>query len=324
VSHVGVERAAHRRSSVWPAYRGLVPVLIFLVLALVPIVARLGIEGYVLTIFTRLMILAIAAISLNLLIVYAGLVSFGHGAFVGIGAYTVAILSAHGVHELATQTILALVVCAAFALFTGAVSLRTTGINFIMITLAFGQMAFFLATSLAAYGGDDGLTLAKRSLLAGKDVLSQPAAFYYLVLGCLLITWVICRTLVRSTFGRILQGARDNAVRVEALGLSTFRYQLAAYVIAGCMAGISGVLLANHLEFASPSYMSWQRSGELMAMVVVGGAAGVHAPILGAAFFILLEEFLSTRVEHWKIIFGALLIALVVVPRSAFAKLARP
>jgi branched-chain amino acid transport system permease protein len=324
MSHAGVERAARRRSSVWPAYRSLVPVLIFLVLALVPIVARLGIEGYVLTLFTRLMILGIAAMSLNLLIVHAGLVSFGHGAFVGIGAYTVAILATHGVHELATQTILALALCAAFALLTGAVSLRTTGINFIMITLAFGQMTFFLATSLAAYGGDDGLTLAKRSMLAGRDVLSQPAAFYYLVLACLLLTWVICRTLVRSTFGRILQGARDNAVRVEALGLSTFRYQLAAYVIAGCMAGISGVLLANHLEFASPAYMSWQRSGELMAMVVVGGTAGVHAPILGAAFFILLEEFLSTRIEHWKIVFGALLIALVVVPRTAFSRRGRP
>ncbi len=324
MSHAGIEYAARGRSNVWAGSRRVVPVLIFVVLALVPVVARFGIEGYVLTLFTRLMILGIAAISLNLLIAYAGLVSFGHAAYVGIGAYAVAILTAHGVHDLALQTMLALAICAAFALITGAISLRTTGINFIMITLAFGQMAFFLATSLAAYGGDDGLTLARRSMIGGKEVLSQPAVFYYLVLACLLLAWAVCRTLIRSTFGRILQGARDNALRVEALGLSTFRYQLTAYVIAGCMAGLSGVLLANHLEFASPAYMSWQRSGELMAMVVVGGAAGVHAPILGAAFFILVEEFLSTRIEHWKIIFGAVLIALVVVPGGAFLKRGRP
>jgi branched-chain amino acid transport system permease protein len=308
VSHAGVERASRQRSNLRFGSGSLVPVLIFLILAVVPVVARLG----------------IAAVSLNLLIGYGGLVSFGHAAFVGLGAYTVAILAAHGVHELAAQTMIALAICVAFALITGAVSLRTSGINFIMITLAFGQMAFFLATSLAAYGGDDGLTLAKRSLVGGQDVLSRPVVFYYLVLGCLLLAWAVCRTLVRSTFGRILQGARDNALRIEALGLSTFRYQLTAYVIAGCMAGIAGVLLANHLEFASPAYMSWQRSGELMAMVVVGGAGGVHAPILGAAFFILLEEFLSTRIEHWKIVFGALLIALVVVPRAAFLRRGRP
>jgi branched-chain amino acid transport system permease protein len=293
----------------------LVPACIFLLLIAVPFAARFGAEGYVLTIFTRLMIVAIAALSLNLLIGYAGLVSFGHAAFIGMGVYTVGILTAHGVHSIVVHVAVTLALCALFALITGAAALRTTGVNFIMITLAFGQMAFFLATSLATYGGDDGLTIARRSTVAGLDVLAHPVGFYYIVFTCLALAWGLCRTLIRSTFGRILQGMRDNELRMEALGFSTFRYRLAAYVIAGCMAGLSGILLANHTEFASPAYMSWQRSGELMAMVVVGGAAGVHAPVLGAGFFVLLEELLSARTEHWKIIFGALLVLLVIMPR---------
>ena len=293
----------------------LFPLCIFALLIAVPFLARLGAESYVLTVFTRIAIVAIAGVSLNLLIGYAGLVSFGHAAFIGLGAYSVGIMTAHGAHSIAVHLVVAMAVCTAFGLITGAAALRTSGVNFIMITLAFGQMTFFLATSLAGYGGDDGLTIRRRSTLAGADVLSNPLHFYYVVLACLALAWALCQTLVRSTFGRILQGMRDNELRMEALGFSTFRYRLAAYVISGCIAGVSGVLLANHTEFASPAYMSWQRSGELMAMVLVGGAGGVHAPILGAAFFVLFEELLSPRVEHWKILFGAFLVCLVVRPR---------
>jgi branched-chain amino acid transport system permease protein len=293
----------------------LVPIGIFLVLAAVPLAARFSAESYVLTVFTRLMILAVAALSLNLLIGYAGLVSFGHAAFIGLGAYSVGILSAHGVHSIAMHLIVTVALCTAFAAITGAAALRTSGVNFIMITLAFGQMTFFLATSLAAYGGDDGLRIERRSTVAGSDVLGDPISFYYVVLVCLALAWGLCHTLVRSSFGRMLQGMRDNELRMESLGLSTFRFRLVAYVIAGCIAGVSGILLANHTEFASPAFMSWQRSGELMAMVLVGGGAGVHASILGAGFFVLFEELLSTRIEHWKIIFGALLVFLVVRPR---------
>jgi branched-chain amino acid transport system permease protein len=204
---------------------------------------------------------------------------------------------------------------------TGAVALRTSGVNFIMITLAFGQMAFFLATSLAAYGGDDGLTLTARSTLVGFPIMTNAVAFYYIVLACLVSAYLLCCLIIRSAFGRVLLGTRENALRMECMGVNPFHYRLAAYVISGCIAGLSGVLLANHTEFVSPAYMSWQRSGELMAMVVLGGSASVHGPILGAACFILIEEMLSRHMQYWKVVFGALLVLVAILPRGGFLRM---
>ncbi len=291
-------------------------ILLFLAFALVPFAATLGAESYILSLVTRVMIFAIAAVSLDLILGYGALVSFGHAAFLGIGAYAAGILASHGVQDAAFQLPAALAASALFALVTGALSLRAKGVYFIMITLAFGQMAFFLAVSLAAYGGDDGLTLRARSTVLGLGIFSNDRAFYYATLALLIGSYVLCRALVTSRFGRVIRGARENPVRMEAVGYALFRYQLAMYVIAGTLCGLAGFLLANQAEFVSPAYMTWQRSGELIVMVVLGGMGSLHGAIIGAAAFLLLEEWLSGFTEHWKMIFGPFLVLVVLFARG--------
>jgi len=302
-----IPRAAHRM----PAGNAL-PLAIFLVFALVPLFARLSAEVYVLSLVTRVMIFAIAALALDLLIGYGALVSFGHAAFVGLGAYAVGILSSHGIHDALIALPVALVVAALFALATGIVCLRTKGVYFIMITLAFGQMAYFTASSLAPYGGDDGLTIRVRSTLAGFPVFQNDHALYYICLAFLLGAYLLCRALVASRFGRVYRGARENPMRVATVGFEVYRYQLVAYVIAGALGGLAGFLLGNATDFVSPAYMSWQRSGELLIMVIFGGMGTLVGAILGAAAFILSEEWLSGITENWKVIFGPLLVIVAV------------
>jgi branched-chain amino acid transport system permease protein len=299
------------------------PLALFAAFALIPAVARFGGEGYVLSIVLRVMILAIAAISLDLIIGYGALISFGHAAFLGIGVYAVGILMSHGVEDALVQLLAALAASALFALVTGAISLRTKGVYFIMITLAFGQMLYFLATSLAAYGGDDGLTLPHRSLLFGTSALGHGFIFYYLVLACLAGTYLLCRAIVASRFGRVLRGTRENPVRMQAIGFNPFAYQLAAYVIAGMLCGGAGFLLANQTEFVSPAFMTWQRSGELIIMVLLGGLGTLHGAIVGAAAFVLLEEGLSRITELWKMIFGPMLVLVVLFARGGLLGMAR-
>ena len=290
----------------------IVPVVIFACLALLPLAAYFTAEKHVLHLFERVMIFAIAAIALDLLVGYGALVSFGHAAFIGLGAYAVGILASHGIGDALIGLPVALGVASLFAFLTGLVCLRTKGVYFIMITLAFGQMAFFTASSLAPYGGDDGLTIAARSTLAGLPLFANERLFYYFVFGCLLGTYVLCRAIVASRFGRVLRGAKENPARIATLGYDVYRFQLAAYVIAGAIGGLSGFLLANATNFVSPAYMSWQRSGELLVMVILGGVGSLHGAIVGAAAFLLLEEWLSGITEHWKMIFGPLLVLLVV------------
>ena len=281
-----------------------------------PAVAKLGPESFVLSLMTRVVILALAAMSLDLLIGVCGLVSFGHAAYLGIGAYAVGILSAHGIEDLGLQVAAALGASALFALGTGAVALRTKGVYFIMITLAFGQMLFFLTTSLAAYGGDDGMTLPGRSRVLGAGLLRGDAMLYAVALACLAACYLLLRRLVASRFGRVLRGARENAVRMEAIGFAPGRYRLVAYVLAGAMAGLAGVLAANGTEFVSPATMSWQRSGDLIFMVVLGGTGTLHGAIVGAAAFLLVEEVLSHVLVHWRVVFGPLLILAVLFFRG--------
>ena len=290
----------------------IVPFVIFACLALLPLAAYFAAEKHVLHLFERVMIFAIAAIALDLLVGYGALVSFGHAAFIGLGAYAVGILASHGIGDALIALPVALAVASLFAFLTGIVCLRTKGVYFIMITLAFGQMAFFTASSLAPYGGDDGLTIAARSTLAGLPLFANERFFYYVVFGCLLGTYVLCRAIVASRFGRVLRGAKENPARIATLGYDVYRFQLAAYVIAGAIGGLSGFLLANATNFVSPAFMSWQRSGELLVMVILGGVGSLHGAIVGAGAFLLLEEWLSGLTEHWKMIFGPLLVLLVV------------
>jgi branched-chain amino acid transport system permease protein len=305
-------------------WRALGPVLLFAALALVPAAARFGAESYILSLMTRVVVLGLAAMSLDLLVGYAGLVSFGHAAFLGIGAYAVGILSAEGIDDGALQLAAALAGSALFALATGAVSLRTRGVSFIMITLAFGQMMFFLATSLAGYGGDDGTTLSSRSRVFGRDLLASDTVLYYVALACLAGIYALCRMIVASRFGRVLSGARENAIRMEAIGFQPFRYRLVAYVLAGMIAGLAGWLLANQTGFVSPAIMSWQRSGDLIFMVVLGGQGSLHGAILGAVAFLLAEDVLAHFTEHWRIVFGPLLVLAVLFARGGLIGLLRP
>jgi branched-chain amino acid transport system permease protein len=293
--------------------------MLFALLAAVPLLGVFMRDGYILSLMTRVMIFAIAAIALDLVLGFGALVSFGHAAFIGIGAYAMGILAAHGQEGLLTGLIAALAASALFALVTGAISLRTKGVYFIMITLAFGQMAFYTAASLRAYGGDDGLTIARRSLVVGVRLLENDRVFYFLVLACLVGVYMLCRAIVNSRFGRVLQGAKQNPARMQAIGFNPYPYQLAAYVISGMIGGLAGFLLANLTEFVSPAYMSWQRSGELLIMVILGGVGSLHGAVIGAGAFLLLEEWLPSLLrmvrpasaEHWKVVFGPLLVLIV-------------
>jgi branched-chain amino acid transport system permease protein len=307
--------------------RGLVrgnalPLALLVIFAAVPFAARLLSEAYVLNLVTRVMIFAIASIALDLLVGYGALVSFGHAAYIGIGAYAVGILAAHGVNDALISLPAVLCASALFAFATGIVCLRTKGVYFIMITLAFGQMAFFTASSLAPYGGDDGLTIRARSTLAGFPILASDRSLYYVALICLTGAYLLCRALVASRFGRVYRGARENAARMSAIGYEVFRFQLAAYVIAGMLAGLGGFLLANVTDFVSPAYMAWQRSGDLLVMVILGGMGTLHGPVIGAAALLLTEEWLSGLTEHWKVIFGPLLVLVAVFARGGLIGLA--
>jgi branched-chain amino acid transport system permease protein len=262
------------------------------------------------------MIFAVAAVALDLLLGYGGLISFGHAAFIGLGAYAVGILAAHGITDALIALPAALAISALYAFLTGIVCLRTTGVYFIMITLAFGQMAYFTATSLAPYGGDDGLTVAARNTFAGFALIKNERAFYYVVFACLLGSYLFCRALVASRFGRVLRGAKENPVRMATIGFNVYRFQLAAYVIAGALAGLSGFLLANATEFVSPAYMSWQRSGELIVMVLLGGLGSLNGAIIGTAAYLLTEEWLAGFTENWKVIFGPMLVLVVLFARG--------
>jgi branched-chain amino acid transport system permease protein len=269
------------------------------------------------------MIYGIAALALDFICGYGGLVSFGYAAFVGIGAYTVGIFGAHGVTDMAITLPAALLVSALFAYLTGTVCLRTKSVYFIMITLAFGQMIYFVAGSLSPYGGDDGLTLKLRSTLFGFPILQNDRALYYAVLVFLLASYLLLRAIVASRFGRVFRGARENPTRMATIGFDVFRYQRVAYVIAGAIGGLSGFLLANATEFVSPSFMSWQRSGDLIIMVLFGGIGTLHGAIVGAAAFLLLEDVLGGITENWKLIFGPMLVLIVLFARGGLLGLAQ-
>jgi branched-chain amino acid transport system permease protein len=231
-------------------------------------------------------------------------------------AYTVGILAAHGITDILIALPATLAVCAIFAAVTGYIAVRTRGVYFIMITLAFGQMAYYTATSLTQYGGDDGLRLDHRSTFLGEPLLAGQTGFYYAVFATLVLLYLLTRTIVSSRFGRVLRASRENAVRAETLGFNVTAVRLTAYVIAGMIAGVAGFLLANHILFVSPAYMSWQRSGELIVMIVLGGIGTLHGAVIGSLAFLLIEELLSTFTEHWKVIFGPLLILVVLFARG--------
>ena len=286
-----------------------------LLLVLVPPVAALTNQPFYVDLFRRMMIFAIAAVSLDLILGYGGMVSFGHAAYLGIGAYAVGIPAVHGIENGFLQLGLAVVASALVALVIGAISLRTSGVYFIMITLAFAQMLYYLGISLETYGGDNGMRLAARSRFGGAIDLSQPATFYYLVLAILVLLLVLGRRLVDSRFGMVIRAAKSNEPRTRAIGFSPFRYKLTAFVIAGGAGGLAGALLANQTEYLTPDFMHWTRSGEIMFMVILGGMGTLVGPVIGAVALLLLEDVLSALTVHWQIVLGPILVLVVLFAR---------
>ena len=300
--------------------------VILLLMALIPTIASSLAMPDLVTLGTQIVVYAIAAVSLDLLIGYGGLSSFGHAAFFGLGAYVVGILAFHategdaflGLIPGATQAWIvwpaAVLVAAVAALAIGALSLRTSGVQFIMITLAFAEMVYFLFVSLKTYGGDDGLGFRRRNALPWVDPRDD-VAFYYVCLVALIAFLALCRRIVRSRFGLVLQGIRQNERRMAAIGVATYRYKLVAFTIAGAGAGLAGALDANLLRFVSPDLMHWSTSGDLMVMVVLGGAGTLIGPVLGAVVMIGLQSFLSQWTEHWMIVMGPFLVLVILSVR---------
>ena len=304
----------------------------FIVLActgIIPLLFYAAGFTFYLDLATRLVCLAIAAVSLNLILGYGGMVSFGHAVFIGIGAYAVGIPAYHatnGEFELIAtyngffHIVLAVVLSSLFALVTGAISLRTKGIHFIMITMAFGQMIFFFLVSLETYGGDDGLTIDIRSELPAINLDNAVQMFAVCYVIMLLVIYALHR-IVNSRFGMVLQGAKDNEERMRAMGFDTFKYRLTAYVIAGALCGLSGALLGNFTTFISPEMIDWTRSGELIFMVLLGGSGTLVGPIIGAAVFVVVEEILSSFTIYWHLPFGIMLILSVMFARKGLLSL---
>jgi branched-chain amino acid transport system permease protein len=297
--------------------RARVPTLVagLLVLGLVPLVAALAHQPFYLDLVRRMMIFAIAAVSLDLVLGFGGMISFGHAAYLGIGAYAVAIPAFYGVESGLVQWTLAMALSGLAALAIGAVSLRTSGVSFIMITLAFAQMLYYLGISITAWGADDGMRLARRSQFGGVLDLTNGYVFYYVVLGVLLALLWLGDRLVHARFGVVVRAARSNEPRMRAIGFSTFRYKLAAFAIAGAVGGLAGALLTNQTEYLTPSYMHWTRSGEIMVMVILGGMGTLYGPVLGAVAFLLLEDVLSAWTVHWQVVLGPLLVLVVLYAR---------
>jgi len=304
-----------------PRTRAIVLAMGLVFLAAVPPVAALANQPFYLDLVRRIMIFAIAALSLNLILGYGGMVSFGHAAYLGVGAYAVGVLAHYGIHNGFLQWALAIAASALVALVIGAISIRTSGVYFIMITLAFTQMLYYLGISIEEYGGDDGMRLAVKSQFPGLVDLNDANTFYYLVLAILIVAIVLGHRLVNSRFGLVLRAAKSNEARTRSLGFSPYPYRLAAFVIAGAVCGLAGALLVNHTAYLTPEFMNWTRSGELMFMVILGGMASIAGPVLGAFALLLVEDALSGWTVHWQLILGPLLVMSVLFLRRGLAGL---
>jgi branched-chain amino acid transport system permease protein len=290
-------------------------------------------EPFYVGLLSRILIFALIVTSLNLVVGYGGMVSLGHAAYMGAGAYVVGVLALE-----ATKNVgllpgslsawiawpAAMAVGGLLALVFGAVSLRTKGVYFIMITLAFAQMMYYVFVSLKVYGGDDGLNLPDRSHLGFGLDLGNDTTFYYVVLGCFTAVLYAVHRITRSRFGRAIQGIRENEGRMQALGYDTFRLKLTCFVISGAIAALGGALLANQNAFVSPNMLSWFQSGTLLMMLILGGVGYLWGGPVGALVFLVLEEVLSGYTQRWQFFMGATLILIVLyAPRGIVGLVAR-
>ncbi len=294
---------------------GWMPVLVILGLAVVPVFASVTGDSFLVSFFARVLIYAIAATALNIALGFGGLVSLGHALFIGIGMYSVALPVHFGITNGWVHLAWCIGMCAAIGALTGLISLRTTGIGFIMITLAFAQMGYFVIVSLKQFGGDDGMTITGASEFFGW-ALSGASAVYFASLVLLIALMLWKARLRNSPFGMVLRGGRLNARRVASVGLAPRQYQLVAYVLSAVICGLAGLLFANLNAYASPSTMSWTISGELIVMVVLGGMGTVAGPMLGAVVFLGIEEVFKILTEHWMAPFGLAILAIALLGRT--------
>ncbi|MDD2881980.1 MAG: branched-chain amino acid ABC transporter permease [Rhodoferax sp.] len=292
-------------------------------LVLLPLLAQAVGQTFYIGVASRILIFALAATSLNLILGFGGMVSFGHAAFVGVGAYAAGILMQSGFTSAWLALPLAFVAGGLFALLIGAISLRTKGVYFIMITLAFAQMLYYLMVSLKTFGGDDGLSLSGRFEVGFGLDLSQDASFYHLVLALLVLVFLALHRLLNSPFGHALQAIRENETRMVAIGFAVYRFKLMAFVLAGACAGLAGALLAQQGGFVSPSMMQWSESGMLMVMVILGGVGHLYGGFVGAVVFLVLEEVLSASTIHWQFGLGAALLGVVLLAPNGLLSLSR-
>jgi len=318
--------------------RGWATAIVLLVLAILPIVVEITGAAFYLDIATRLVILAIAAVSLNLILGHGGMVSFGHAVYLGIGSYAVGIPVYYEIYNGVLHFAIAIGASALFAFFIGLICLRTKGVNFIMITMAFSQMVFFGFVSIEEYGGDDGLVIEYRSEFGGLFDIENATNLYYLCFVSLVVVLYLVHRIVNSRFGMAIQGTKGNERRMQSLGFHTYRYQLAAFVIAGAICGYAGALLGNFTNFISPEMMDWTRSGELIFMVVFGGAGALIGPVMGTASFMILEEYLSPVMNmfgrlishvidadlsgiglYWQFVFGIILVLVVLFAKDGIS-----
>ena len=292
--------------------------LVVALIALPPVVLALK-QPFYLDLVRRIMILAIAAVSLNLILGYGGMVSFGHAAYLGIGAYAVGILGFYGVTSGWVHLLAAIGASALVALAIGAVSIRTSGIYFIMITLAFTQMLYYLGISVAEFGGDDGMRLKSKSQFGSLVDLRDPVQFYYLALVLMLLSVFLVSRIVNSRFGLVLRATKSNEARSRAIGFSPYPYRLAAFVIAGAMCGLAGALYGNHTNYITPGLMSWHQSGDFMFMVILGGIGSSAGPVLGSFALLLVEDLLKGFTQYYYVILGPLLVLSVIFFKRGLA-----
>lgn len=314
---------------------GVAPIAILIVLlAMLPVVASLVGSPFLIKIGTRIVVFSLAAVALNIVLGFGGLVSLLHAGLFGIGGYVIGIFAFQaeageplfgfigGSTELAVVLPVAVVVSALAATVMGVISLRTGGAYFIMITLAFNQMLYYFFVALQKYGGDDGLQINGNITLFGFPATGR-IPFYLGCVAALAVVLVLLQRLVASRFGMVLRASSQNERRLTALGIPPLRYQLAAFAISGAIAGLGGALLASGQQFISPSEMSWVRSGDLIVMCVLGGMSTVWGPVLGAAVFLILEIVLSEWTVYWQLGFGLIIIAIVVLLRGGLTDLLR-
>ena len=308
----------------------LINIVLAIALVAVPVIALGMDEPFIITLATKVAILAMAGVGLNLVLGYGGLVSFGHAAFFGIGGYAAGILASHalnyepimespflieGTTQMIVIWIVALIVSGLVALAIGAITLRTSGVYFIMITLAFAQMIYYFAISWPAYGGEDGLSIYVRNGFPGLNTL-DPISFFALCAVMLGIAMIFSAVLIRSRFGLALQGARQNPQRMIAVGIAPFRIRLVAFVISAMITALAGALYADLNRFVSPTMLSWHMSGEIMVFVILGGVGRLFGPLAGAALYIILEHLLGGVWEFWQLPLGVLLLIVVLFGRG--------